>query len=562
MDMYKVGEDPSETELSSSDNSTIPDINGVNKTMVRDGTILNCKCIITTDGLRSDIELINDLLYGIVHLNREILNEKIVSKISDQQIDRNLYNEIVDWLDKKRSIIVVKYLQYLSIACDMNFYQCYIGNHQYHGRIFVPIDQNHDIVNAIYYICDNSGQNVKAIWITDHSYINHINNRLSLQKHENLVDKVELSLTNIDRALRSNDNNEEIKNEQTIINKLIERRSQSETPIMHNIIHRKRADNCSSYNILSIDGGGIRGILAAIWLRELQRNTKRSSSSMFQMMAGTSTGAIIAVGLSAPDKNNRTIPGYDASQLVELYKTCGRDIFIKKPRRFYSYRRSPLALTPRYSSYGKRRLFERYFDQTLLCECLTDVVIPVVRSDDAHTHLFTRNNSLYSTTIVDVLMATTAAPTYFQPHILNNMNHIDGGVQMNNPTMAAYTKAIEYGYKKENIFILSLGTGDSIYDPLKANDHPDIIYYLKNRSAVVKVLIDSQQHNVDYQMSILMDDEHYYRWQVCFEELIELDKYEADTVNKLENIAYEYWEEMQIYDNNRVNRLIERLKSE
>ncbi|CAF4748988.1 unnamed protein product, partial [Rotaria sp. Silwood2] len=125
-------------------------------------------------------------------------------------------------------------------------------------------------------------------------------------------------------------------------------------------------------------------------------------------------------------------------------------------------------------------------------------------------------------------MATTAAPTYFQPHILNNMNHIDGGVQMNNPTMAAYTKAIEYG--------------DSIYDPLKANDHPDIIYYLKNRSAVVKVLIDSQQHNVDYQMSILMDDEHYYRWQVCFEELIELDKYEADTVNKLENIAYEYWE--------------------
>ncbi|CAF4901400.1 unnamed protein product, partial [Rotaria sp. Silwood2] len=74
----------------------------------------------------------------------------------------------------------------------MNFYQCYIGNHQYHGRIFVPIDQNHDIVNAIYYICDNSGQNVKAIWITDHSYINHINNRLSLQKHENLVDKVEL----------------------------------------------------------------------------------------------------------------------------------------------------------------------------------------------------------------------------------------------------------------------------------------------------------------------------------------------------------------------------------
>ncbi|CAF4054384.1 unnamed protein product [Rotaria sp. Silwood1] len=133
---------------------------------------------------------------------------------------------------------------------------------------------------------------------------------------------------------------------------------------------------------------------------------------------------------------------------------------------------------------------------------------------------------------------------------------------MNNPTMAAYMKAIEYGYEKENIFVLSLGTGDYIYDPLKANDHPDILYYVKNRSAVVKILIDSQQHNVDYQMSILMNDEHYHRWQVWFEEPIELDKYEENIVNKLENIAYEYWEEMEIYDNYRLNRLIERLSSE
>ncbi|CAF1095764.1 unnamed protein product [Rotaria sordida] len=302
--------------------------------------------------------------------------------------------------------------------------------------------------------------------------------------------------------------------------------------------------------------------MAAIWLRELERKTKRTCSSMFQMMAGTSTGAIIAAGLSAPDINHRTKPAHDASKLVQLYKTCGKHIFIEKPRHPLNPCRSSLSLAPKYSSDGKQNLFEYYFGKTLLYECLTDIVIPVVRSGDTYTHLFTRNDDLYSTCLVDVLMATTAAPTYFKPHCLNGINYIDGGVQMNNPTMAAYTKAIEYGYKKEEIFVLSLGTGDYIEDSLVANEHPHIIYYMKHHDHVVKVLLDSQQHNVDYQMSILMDDNNYYRWQVWFEESIELDRYEPHIVNKLEDIAYEYWEEMEVHDNNRLNRLITRLKDE
>ncbi|CAF4000678.1 unnamed protein product [Rotaria sp. Silwood2] len=674
MEMHNNHGKPSEeVGLSSSDNDTIINLNHINKICIRDSMILNCKHIFRTDGLRSDIELINDLLFGIVNLDRDMLKKKILPRISRRQMGEELYNDICNWLDKEGSILIVKYLPYLSIACNMTFYQCNVRNHRDHDRIFVPVDQNHDIANAIYYMCDRSGQNIIAICITDHSYINHIHNKLLLSTDKNVNDKVELyniliseyikqakslqfhqhllllskwqyiykcykakmqltrdltpidlldycqclimlskysdaenlisnvllrinqtdetwhllvkaqrkcknysntrkekekhemylsAIESISKALKQNEDNTEVKNERTIINKLIERASREETFPEHDIRYRRHIDNCSSYNILSIDGGGIRGIMAAIWLRELERKTKRTCSSMFQMMAGTSTGAIIAAGLSVPDKYNRTIPAHNASELVELYKTRGKDIFIKKSRNFCNYHRSSFSLAPKYSSNGKRNLFEHYFGQTLLSECLTDIVIPIVRSADTYTHLFTRNDSLYSTSLVDVLMATTAAPTYFKPHILYGTNHIDGGVQMNNPTMAAYTKAIEYGYEKENIFVLSLGTGDYIEDPLVANDHPDIIYYLRNRNSLVKVLLDSQQHNVDYQMSILMNDEHYYRWQVWFEELIQLDKYETDIVNKLENIAYEYWEEMEIYDNNRLNRLIERLRFE
>jgi patatin-like phospholipase/acyl hydrolase len=366
----------------------------------------------------------------------------------------------------------------------------------------------------------------------------------------------------INVAWEMDHDNEKIAKEKIIIDKLITRKSLENAPIDYTIEHRRRNDKCPSYNILSIDGGGIRGIIAAIWLRELERKTNRTCSSMFQMMAGTSTGAIIAAGLSLPKINSLTQPAYDASKLVELYKGAGKDIFVKKIYPVRIYRNISFSLAPQYKSGGRRQLFETYFHDTLLRECLTDIVIPAVRTGDAHTHLFTRNNSLYSTRVVDVLMATSAAPTYFKPHLIDGTYYIDGGVQMNNPTMAAYTKAIEYGYDKENIYVLSLGTGDYIQDRLTSNAQRDLIYYVENNDAVLKVLLDSQQHNVDYQMSILMNDEHYYRWQVWFEEFIELDEYKQNVVNKLENIAYEYWEEMEVYDDNRLNKLIERLSRE
>ncbi|CAF3886712.1 unnamed protein product [Rotaria sp. Silwood1] len=239
-------------------------------------------------------------------------------------------------------------------------------------------------------------------------------------------------------AVSLNRANEEIAKEQIITNNLREQRLLKEISIQSTIEHRRRSNECSSYNILSVDGGGIRGIMAAIWLRILELKTNRTCSSVFQMMAGTSTGAIIAAGLSMPKKHSLTEPAYDTSELVKLYRTRGDDIFVKKERAVYSLRNLSISFSSKYSSHGKRKIFEHYFRDTSLYECLTDIVIPAVRSSDIYTHLFTKTGRLNSTPLVDVLMATTAAPTYFKPHCLNGTNFTDGGVQMNNPTLAAY----------------------------------------------------------------------------------------------------------------------------
>ena len=85
--------------------------------------------------------------------------------------------------------------------------------------------------------------------------------------------------------------------------------------------------------ILSIDGGGIRGIIPAMILAEIERRTHRRIADLFHLIAGTSTGGILALGLTVPDmdnergRNGRRTPKYRALDLVKLYERDGEAIF-------------------------------------------------------------------------------------------------------------------------------------------------------------------------------------------------------------------------------------------
>lgn len=81
------------------------------------------------------------------------------------------------------------------------------------------------------------------------------------------------------------------------------------------------------FNILSIDGGGIRGIIPAMILARIERRTGRRITEMFDLIAGTSTGAILALGLTVPQNRKGTRPKYGANQLVSFYEEDGRKVF-------------------------------------------------------------------------------------------------------------------------------------------------------------------------------------------------------------------------------------------
>ncbi|CAG8822681.1 21058_t:CDS:1, partial [Gigaspora rosea] len=161
-------------------------------------------------------------------------------------------------------------------------------------------------------------------------------------------------------------------------------------------------DDSPSYKILSIDGGGIRGILPALWLSEIEYRTHRPISHLFNMIAGTSTGGFIATGLSAPKfkpiyetineytedhieyEYSKFVPIFSASELLNIYKNESNKLFSKSTSWINIFSN----VHDRYTDEGRSTMFKKYFGKTRLSHSLIELVIPTANKNCSH--LFTR----------------------------------------------------------------------------------------------------------------------------------------------------------------------------
>jgi patatin-like phospholipase/acyl hydrolase len=203
--------------------------------------------------------------------------------------------------------------------------------------------------------------------------------------------------------------------------------------------------------ILSIDGGGIKGVLPAAFLATIEDVTGERVLDHFDLITGTSTGGILALGL-ALDR--------PASRLLELYTQHGARIFAQDdgPRSsIFStasrrcrdlYRSVRGLLGPKYEPDALRGVLEEEYGGARLGDCQTRVVIPAFDRQRRDLHVFKtahheRLRSDWPQLAVDVALATAAAPTYFPEHSLGNgISLIDGGVWANNPVGLGVVEAI------------------------------------------------------------------------------------------------------------------------
>ena len=308
--------------------------------------------------------------------------------------------------------------------------------------------------------------------------------------------------------------------------------------------------------ILSIDGGGIRGIIPAVILYEIEERTGKPISELFDLIAGTSTGGILALGLTKPDSNQK--PQYTAEELIDLYTNEGGEIFSRSV--WHRIRAGNDLIEEKYPSEGVETVLQRYFGGTHLKEALTDVFIPSYEIEQRTPWFFRsyakdpKNEGEYDFFMKDVARATSAAPTYFEPAKLDSAGPqgyyalIDGGVFANNPAMCAYVEA-RHVYKEENdILVVSLGTGQ-VTDRLAYERAKDwgIAQWAQ---PILNVVFDGVSHTVDFQLEELLNnasnDRRYYRFQTLLDKAEDaLDDAGADNIQALKVVARELIEEQE-----------------
>jgi predicted acylesterase/phospholipase RssA len=220
-----------------------------------------------------------------------------------------------------------------------------------------------------------------------------------------------------------------------------------------------RADAADNQRfLLSIDGGGIRGIIPATLLVALERSTGRPARDTFAFVAGTSTGAIIASAVAA---------GIPAQRILDLYVRRARDIF----------RRSPLNLPRRvltgsmYSIDRLHTILQQEFLSTSasrLNDAPIDILVTSKRLSDGMPWYFVRDTPMNSgqtgaLLLADCVTASAAAPTYFKPWRIGSIGElVDGSVGVTgNPVYQACVEAFDYsvGYDPSRTTVVSLGTG-------------------------------------------------------------------------------------------------------
>lgn len=213
------------------------------------------------------------------------------------------------------------------------------------------------------------------------------------------------------------------------------------------------------FRILSVDGGGIRGIFPAAYLAEIENRflNGKAITSYFDMIAGTSTGGIVALGLAH---------GMTAKQVLEIYTERGDTIF-PAPKGLGGLMKSIRFLTkPKHDQRILKNELLRIFGGKVLNDASTRLVIPTFEAVHGEPYIYkTPHHPDYQLdrhkTFVDAALHTTAAPAYFAAVDNNGHIMIDGGVWANNPVMNALIDVIAcYDVPLENIRILSLGTGE------------------------------------------------------------------------------------------------------
>lgn len=307
--------------------------------------------------------------------------------------------------------------------------------------------------------------------------------------------------------------------------------------------------------ILGIDGGGIKGLLPAMVLKEIRQRLdsageKRQFFELFDLISGTSTGALIALGLSLKHEDGGE--RFSASDIVNLYKKRGRDIFPPSHKVVHT---AVQAFRYKYHPESYERMLMDLFGDKTLKDAKTNLLITSFNTEKMEPHCMKHrpekgdwvdDPNYY---MRDVARASSAAPTYFPPAYISpvgapevKFSLIDGAVFANNPAGLAYVEAAKIFPRETEFLILSLGTGDSVtgysYNDVRSWGYLEWVNPMKG-FPIGSMMAAGQSEAVNHQLKRL-GNVHYFRININLHGLsLALDDASEQNLDRLTKSAKE-----------------------
>lgn len=241
--------------------------------------------------------------------------------------------------------------------------------------------------------------------------------------------------------------------------------------------------------VLSLDGGGVRGLSSATFLKKLEEELNAPLSKKFDLICGSSTGGILGISLS--------VLSLEGNKLVDLYSK-------ENLKKMFSSKNSRI-IAAKYNGNKKNKVLKDYFGSLLFSEAETPTIVVSYDLQDRSTKLFKSYEDFYVESW-KVAAATSAAPTYFPAIEINKRWFVDGSISTNNPVLIAYSEAKKL-WPYENIKILSIGTGydSKSYEGKKVKNW-GIFSWLKG--GIMQVLMES---NSEHLIAHSLFDDNYLR---------------------------------------------------
>ena len=285
-----------------------------------------------------------------------------------------------------------------------------------------------------------------------------------------------------------------------------------------------KGNNTKLTRILSIDGGGIRGIipgqiLVALEkrLQQMDNNPEGRLADYFDLIAGTSTGGILTCIYLLPDQENSGKPRFTAEEAVALYLDRGDEIF---DLNFWQKMKSGIGIIDeKYDEEPLTKALSEYMGDAMLSNLLKPTLITSYDVQNRKGHFFkshrAKNDEGYDFFVKEVARSTSAAPTYFEVSKATSASGeeyalIDGGVFVNNPALCAYSEARTTIFdqfrnkpKASNMMILSIGTGneDEAYPYKKVKKWGALQWLVP----LIDIMMSGVSQTVDYQLKQIYD---------------------------------------------------------